>query len=136
MRIGDPLALFPTLMDAVFGVPFSGGVPTQGGIGPLTWTITSGSLPPGITLNAADGSISGTASTSVGSFPFTVTVQDSAFPRNSTSRAYTFDVHPPLGNNPTDTTVSLSADQNPVAAGATLTYTLTVGNAGAKINRS
>jgi uncharacterized repeat protein (TIGR01451 family) len=130
IRIGDELQLFPTLMDAVFGVPFSGGVPTQGGIGPLTWTITSGSLPTGILLNAANGSITGTASTGVGSFPFTVTVQDSAFPRNSASRSYTFDVHPPLGNNPTDTTVSLTADQNPVAAGSTLTYTLTVGNGG------
>ena len=130
IRIGDELQLFPTLMDAVFGVPFSGGVPTQGGIGPLAWTITSGSLPTGILLNAANGSITGTASTGVGSFPFTVTVQDSAFPRNSASRSYTFDVHPPLGNNPTDTTVSLAADQNPVTAGSTLTYTLTVGNGG------
>jgi uncharacterized repeat protein (TIGR01451 family) len=130
IRIGDELQLFPTLMDAVFGVPFSGGVPTQGGIGPLTWTITSGSLPTGILLNAANGSITGTASTGVGSFPFTVTVQDSAFPRNSASRSYTLDVHPPLGLNPTDVKVSLTADQETVSSGTTLSYTLSVSNLG------
>jgi hypothetical protein len=42
---------------------------------PCTWTITSGSLPPGLNLNAATGTISGTP-TATGTYPFYVTVTD------------------------------------------------------------
>jgi uncharacterized repeat protein (TIGR01451 family) len=129
IRIGDELALFPTLFDPVAGVPFSSGIPTQGGIGSLTWTVVAGSLPPGLLLDASTGAITGTA-TSVGSFPIGVTVRDSGLPRNAASRNYVIDVHPPLGQNPTDMKVSLTADHNPVAVGTTLTYTLTVTNTG------
>jgi hypothetical protein len=42
---------------------------------PCTWTITSGSLPPGLNLNAATGTISGTP-TATGTYTFFVTVTD------------------------------------------------------------
>jgi hypothetical protein len=42
---------------------------------PCTWTITSGSLPPGLNLNAATGTISGTPS-ATGTYTFFVTVTD------------------------------------------------------------
>ena len=129
IRIGEALALFPTLFDPVFGVAFSSGIPTQGGVGALTWTIDSGVMPPGLSFDTTSGAITGTA-TAVGSFPITVTVKDSGVPRNSVSRGYSVSVHPPLGLNPTDMRVSLTADQNPVAAGTTLTYTLVAANAG------
>ena len=49
-----------------------------GGIAPYTWAVTTGSLPAGLTLNAATGVISGTPSgTFVGTDTFTVTVTDS-----------------------------------------------------------
>ncbi len=46
-----------------------------GGTGAYTWSITSGSLPPGLTLNATQGLISGTPTT-LGNYPFTVQVTD------------------------------------------------------------
>jgi hypothetical protein len=48
----------------------------SGGSPPFTWTVTAGTLPPGLLLGG-DGSLSGTP-TSAGSFPFTVTATDSA----------------------------------------------------------
>jgi hypothetical protein len=41
------------------------------GNGPYTWSIVAGSLPPGLTLNTASGSVSGQP-TAVGSYPVTV----------------------------------------------------------------
>src|SRR5262249_14719135 len=116
-------------LDPVAGVPFGSGIPTEGGIGPLTWTITSGSLPTGLLFNSSDSSITGTTF-QVGFFPFDVTVRDSAVPRNSATHSYVLNVHPPLGLNPTDVKAGLGADQETVAAGTTLTYTLSASNIG------
>jgi len=58
---------------------YSASLTAKGGVTPFTWSITSGSLPPGLGLNKSTGVISGTATT-VGSFSFVATVQDSAIP--------------------------------------------------------
>jgi large repetitive protein len=46
-----------------------------GGIQPLSWSVTSGTLPNGLTLNASTGAISGTPTVN-NTFAFTVQVQD------------------------------------------------------------
>jgi YVTN family beta-propeller protein len=122
------MAILPALPDGVVGVPFNSPITVGGGIGALSWSVTLGALPPGLALDPATGLITGTP-LAAGAFPFSVTVHDSGFPPNSVARAFTLTVAPPSG--PTDLSVSLAPDQNPVAAGATLTYTLTVTNAGA-----
>ena len=69
--VTTPLELSST---SVFNQPFSftlGGT----GTGPFTWKITSGALPPGLSLNGATGVISGTPS-AVGSYSFEYTVTD------------------------------------------------------------
>lgn len=65
----------------------------SGGSSPFTWAVTSGALPGGLTL-AADGTLSGTP-TAAGSFPFTVTVTDSAQPPASGSQAFTVTIDSP-----------------------------------------
>ena len=56
----------------------------SGGVSPYTWTITSGTLPPGLALSSA-GAITGTPTTA-GTYSFTVRVADSA----STTATQTF----------------------------------------------
>ena len=62
----------------------------SGGATPYTWSVVSGSLPPGLTLSAS-GQISGTA-TSGGSFRFTAVVTDSETPAAAAAQALTITV--------------------------------------------
>lgn len=59
------------------GSAYSGSLAASGGITPYTWSVTSGSLPPGLNLNSTSGGITGTP-TATGSTVFTVTVADSS----------------------------------------------------------
>ena len=62
----------------------------NGGKGKLTWTLSSGSLPPGLKFSSS-GKLTGTP-TAAGSYPITVQVSDSSNPKNVASRALTIAV--------------------------------------------
>ena len=64
-----------TLPAAVVGRPYRQTVVASGGTAPYTYSITAGALPPGLTLNAATGVISGTPTT-LGTATFTVQARD------------------------------------------------------------
>jgi len=74
----DPMAITTsTLPGATQFAPYSATLAGYGGIAPQSWSIASGSLPAGVTLNGATGALSGTPS-ACGSFPITVRLADSA----------------------------------------------------------
>jgi hypothetical protein len=71
-----PLAITTTtLPDATQGAAYSATLTATGGVMPYTWSVTSGSLPAGLTLSSS-GAISGTAS-ATGTSNFTVSVLSS-----------------------------------------------------------
>jgi large repetitive protein len=62
-------------------------IATSGGKLPFTWSITRGSLPPGLSLQSTTGTISGLP-TETGTWTFTVRVVDSATPATSASKSF------------------------------------------------
>ena len=65
------------LPQGTVGTSYSQTLAASGGAPPYSWSVTSGSLPNGLTLNASNGTIGGTAS-GTGSSTFTIQVRDSA----------------------------------------------------------
>jgi hypothetical protein len=72
-----PLVITTILMPAgVTAVAYSQTLVATGGVAPFNWTVTNGTLPPGITLDPVFGILAGTP-TLAGTYFFTVTVTDS-----------------------------------------------------------
>ncbi len=70
-----------TLADAVRGMSYTSTMSATGGGSPLTWKVTSGTLPLGLSLSA-DGRITGTPN-ATGTWTFSVTATDSLYPTNT-----------------------------------------------------
>ncbi|MEU0517986.1 putative Ig domain-containing protein [Streptosporangium sp. NPDC006007] len=117
----QPTLTFPALAAAQVGVAYSVPLTVTGGTGPFAWSVTAGSLPPGLTLNTATGVLSGTPTT-VGGYPFTVQVIDAV--GQTATRAVTLAVIAgPL-------VIVKTADLSAATPGGKVTYTVTVGNTG------
>jgi hypothetical protein len=76
-----PLAVSPCCAAGKAGVAYAQDFFVQGGVGPFTWSVQSGQLPPGLSLGSpnpptVDNLLSGTP-TAAGAFTFTVRVTDS-----------------------------------------------------------
>ena len=80
LRATVPQITTTSLPVATVGVSYSATLTATGGTPPYSnWTVSSGSLPPGLILNAATGAISGIPTLLVTfAYSFNVTVQDSA----------------------------------------------------------
>src|SRR3989344_2134587 len=74
-----------SLSDARQDFDYSQTIQAIGGTAPYTWSISSGTLPAGLTGNPSSGEISGKPTT-VGNYTFTVTVEDSSSPKKSVNK--------------------------------------------------
>lgn len=81
-----------SLPNGTTGSSYSSTLTGTGGCSPYTWSISSGSLPAGLSLNGISGEISGTPSAS-GSFTITVTMTDGC--SMTTTKVYTFTIDSP-----------------------------------------
>jgi hypothetical protein len=89
-----PSVTTTSLVDGVQDVNYSATLAANGGITPLTWSISAGTLPAGLTLNAATGVISGKPTTA-GTSNFTVQVADSSTPPLTATKALSIVIAPP-----------------------------------------
>jgi len=72
----SPLSLSCPSSTAELGIAYSSAFTASGGVPPYTFSITAGSLPPGLTINPSTGAVTGTPTTS-GTDSFTGEVTDS-----------------------------------------------------------
>ena len=87
-----PLSITTTsLPDGTVGAAYSATLAATGGTSPYSWSVTGGSLPSGLSLNATTGVISGTP-TAAATSNFTVEVTDSAGPAATSSKALSISV--------------------------------------------
>jgi uncharacterized repeat protein (TIGR01451 family) len=97
-----------------------GGTPTT-----LVWTVTSGALPPGLSLNASTGAISGTVTSAAGTpYNFAVTVTDTTSSYVSQAQAYSI----AIASSPV--TIGKSHSANFVQGQTGASYTILVANTG------
>ncbi len=78
------LTINPSLASGSVGTPYTSSLSASGGTPAFTWSVSSGALPGGLTLNAATGVISGTPTAS-GAFAFGAMVKDSGSPAQTTA---------------------------------------------------
>lgn len=108
----------------VAGQVYSGSVTASGGTGSFTYSVAGGQLPPGLTLDADTGVITGTPSMN-GTYNFTILAADSAVSPATASMSYTMTVAPPepdltqLTSDPADVALT--------AAGETAELAITAG---------
>jgi len=97
---------------------YSATLSASGGTAPLSWKVSSGALPAGLTL-ASNGAISGTPTVAAAATPITFTVSDSS------TTAQTKDVTLSVAVSPQGITVSLAPGRAAVVVTQSLTLTAT-----------
>ncbi|MFC4589263.1 fibronectin type III domain-containing protein [Sphaerisporangium corydalis] len=103
------------------GAPYSDQLTFSGGTGPYVWSVSAGSLPPGITLNTGTGLLSGTPTTT-GSSSFTIKIVDANNQSDTRAASLVIGVGPVV--------ITKTADTQAATAGTTVHYTITVHNTG------
>lgn len=104
-----------TLLKAKEGVSYLEYIIVAGGKTPYTFSLTSGVLPSGLTLDPVNGIISGTpAAGSAGSYTITIGVTDSSTPPLSASHSYSLVVGAGYFESVISVSVSLSAGETNV----------------------
>ena len=120
-----PVSISPqTFPVGTVGTPYSAAVGIQGGVGPFTWQLDGGTFPPGLSLNATTGEITGTPTTA-GTFNFTAEVTDQGDPAGSPATAQlTITINPSGPPGPlTITTTSLNSGTVGTAYSASVSAT-------------
>jgi hypothetical protein len=114
------------------GVPYSTTLLATDGTVPYRWSITSGSLPAGVTLAAATGTIAGTPTTS-GTHSFTIHVTDSASPATTDSANFAITIAAGADHS---VMLNWTASPSPGVTGYNVYRSTVSGSAYSKVNSS
>jgi hypothetical protein len=76
-----------SLPNGFINTPYDQTIEARGGTPPYTFVLYSGSIPPGLDLNASTGAITGTP-TVLGDYTFTIRVTDSSAPQQTDDQEY------------------------------------------------
>jgi len=114
------VATTTSLPDAVVGTAYSQTLAEQNGMAPFQWSVASGSLPAGLSLNASSGTITGTP-TQPGVNNFTVQVSDAEGTPATASSSLSITVA-----TAAPTVTAAASTLNVSAPGATASMTLSV----------
>jgi len=122
-----PLALTCSLAaNAQVGKAYSSACSASGGTEPYTYSISSGALPGGLSINSTTGVISGTPTIEGSSYAFTVEATDSSSPvQTATSSQTNFAVAPPTtetGNVTVTATTSTGGIVNSTTIAVTVNH--------------
>ena len=124
--IAGPTLSFAAPPDGEVGAAYSHTLTVSGGTAPYTWSVSSGSLPDGITLDAATGKLSGTPTTA-GKATFTVTVTDASSQTATQATSLTVVAGPSLSfPAPPDGEVGAAYSHTLTVSGGTGPYTWSV----------
>ena len=111
ITVNQPLAVSTTsLTSGSVGVPYSASLAATGGVPPYSWTITSGTLPAGLSLSTS-GFISGTPTTEE-TQAFSVQVSDSQTTPTTASASLTLTINGPTSRLNGNYILSFSGYQN------------------------
>ena len=111
-EVQEPLFNTTALPDGTYGTPYSNTITataTGGAVGPFTFAVTAGTLPPGLSLTTG-GALSGTP-TAAGSFSFTVTATDSD--SDTGSQGYTLTIDKAALTITADNQTRIQGEANP-----------------------
>jgi len=123
---GEALSITTTsLPDGDMVSSYSQTLTATGGTGTLTWGVTIGYLPGGLSINPSTGVIGGTA-TEAGNFSFTIEVTDQSTPPQSSTQALSLYIAPP----PDLIVESLTHSPEEPITTDTITFTAAVKNIG------
>jgi hypothetical protein len=116
-----------SLPEGTVGTVYVQAIAASGGTTPYSWLLSAGTLPPGFSLNAATGVISGTPTTTAIA-NFTVTVTDSSSPARSASQSFSITALAVTTATLPAATVGTPYSQTLAASGGTNHYTWSIIN--------
>ncbi len=105
------------------GTAYSATLAATGGTTPYTWTLTSGTLPTGLNLNASTGAITGTPTVSVANTPLTFNLTDSSIPAQSKTVNLTLTI-----SSTSNISVSITPKRGGLTLNQSLRFTAVVSN--------